>query len=304
MRYSVILPLVLAAAPLTVSGAGTLGFALGDKKTDGSCKFTSDYESDFDALKAASGTSLVRTYSSSECNTAQQILPAAASKGFKVVLGVWPDTDSAYNADKSALQSALSNSGNAAVVYAITVGSEALYRGSLTAPALLTKIQDMQATFPDIKIGTADSWNKYQDGTADPIIKAGVKLLLANAFSYWQAQELSNSTHSYLDDYFQAMTHIQTVAGNTDTEVWTGETGWPTTGGSNYGAAIAGTQNAASFFHKGVCSALTWGFNVFVFEAFDEPWKPASVGDDGKSADETHWGVMTGDRQVKFPLKC
>ena len=89
MRYSVILPLVLAAAPLTVSGAGTLGFALGDKKTDGSCKFTSDYESDFDALKAASGTSLVRTYSSSECNTAQQILPAAASKGFKVVLGVW-----------------------------------------------------------------------------------------------------------------------------------------------------------------------------------------------------------------------
>ena len=62
-------------------------------------------------------------------------------------------------------------------MYAITVGSEALYRGSLTASALLAKIQDMQSTFPDIKIGTADSWNKYQDGTADPIIKAGVKLL-------------------------------------------------------------------------------------------------------------------------------
>ena len=89
MRYSAVLSLVLAAVPLTVSAAGTLGFALGDKKTDGSCKFTSDYELDFDALKAASGTSLVRTYSSSECNTAQQILPAAASKGFKVVLGVW-----------------------------------------------------------------------------------------------------------------------------------------------------------------------------------------------------------------------
>ena len=89
MRYFAIFPLILAAAPLTVSAAGILGFALGDKKTDGTCKFTSDYEQDFDALKAASGASLVRTYSSSECNTAQQILPAAATKDFKVVLGVW-----------------------------------------------------------------------------------------------------------------------------------------------------------------------------------------------------------------------
>ena len=72
-----------------MSATGILGFALGDKKADGSCKFTNDYEDDFDALKAASGTSLVRTYSSSECNTAQQILPAAANKGFQVVLGVW-----------------------------------------------------------------------------------------------------------------------------------------------------------------------------------------------------------------------
>ena len=88
-----------------------------------------------------------------------------------------PDSDAAYAADKAALQSALSNESNAAAVYAITVGSEALYRGTLTADALLSKIQDMQETFPDILIGTADSWNKYQDGTADPIITGGVKLL-------------------------------------------------------------------------------------------------------------------------------
>ena len=76
------------------------------------------------------------------------------------------------------------------------------------------------------------------------------------------------------------------------------------TGGTNYGAAIAGTQNAASFYQKTICTALTWGVNLFCFEAFDEPWKPASIGDNGASADETHWGVMTGDRQVKFPLQC
>ena len=159
-----------------------------------------------------------------------------------------PDTDDAYNLDKTALQSALSDSSNAGAVYAITVGSEALYRGSLTAQALLSKINDMQSTFPSMKIGTADSWNKFQDGTADPIIKGGLKLMyillwyddeiatdivnsLANAFSYWQGQTLANSSHSYLDDLNQAYGHIQTVAGSLDiVEIWNGETGWPTDG--------------------------------------------------------------------------
>lgn len=87
MRFATIVLLALAAAPIVVSAGGTLGFALGDKKTDGTCKSTADYEADFDALGGSS--KLVRTYSSSECNTTRQILPAAASKGFKVVLAVW-----------------------------------------------------------------------------------------------------------------------------------------------------------------------------------------------------------------------
>ena len=35
----------------------------------------------------------------------------------------------------------------------------------------------MKATFPNVKVGTADSWNKYADGTADDVIRGGVKLL-------------------------------------------------------------------------------------------------------------------------------
>lgn len=65
-------------------------------------------------------------------------------------------------------------------MYAITVGSEALYRGDLTGPELLTKIKDMRDTFPNVKIGTADSWNKFADGTADAVIQGGVKLLCAS----------------------------------------------------------------------------------------------------------------------------
>lgn len=87
MRVSGLLPFVLAAAPAVVSARGTLGFSLGDKNADGTCKSTSDYEADFDNLKGLS--TLVRTYSGTECDTPQNILPAAKNKGFKVVLGIW-----------------------------------------------------------------------------------------------------------------------------------------------------------------------------------------------------------------------
>lgn len=87
MHLSNVLPFLLAAAPAAVSARGTLGFSLGDKNPDGTCKSTSDYEADFDVLKPLS--TLVRTYSASECYTAQNIIPAAKAKGFKVVLAVW-----------------------------------------------------------------------------------------------------------------------------------------------------------------------------------------------------------------------
>jgi glucan 1,3-beta-glucosidase len=81
--------LALALIPSVVSARGTLGFALGTKLADGSCKAQSDYESDFDTISSASGSKIVRGYSASDCNSAQYILPAAKSKGFQVVLGIW-----------------------------------------------------------------------------------------------------------------------------------------------------------------------------------------------------------------------
>lgn len=139
-----------------------------------------------------------------------------------------------------------------------------------------------------------------------------------NAFGYWQAQTISNASATYLDDLQQAYGRIQSVRGSTTSiEIWNGETGWPTTGtndlwlllllsltwfagGSDYGAATAGTQNAFYFWKQGVCAALDWDFNVFYFEAFDEPWKPASNGLDGQPGNENHWGAFNADRSPKF----
>ncbi|KAL8660343.1 MAG: hypothetical protein Q9202_006652 [Teloschistes flavicans] len=298
MHLSAILSLALVVSPLAVSARGTLGFAIGARKEGGQCKTRDDYEADFDALAQASGTKIVRTYSVVDknvpqfdpCQVAAEILPAAAKKQFQVILG-------------------LCNT-----VYALTVGSESLYRG-VSACDVFSAIDDARTTFGSIvkRVGTADSWNKFQDGTADPILtgdcpgpkpRPGITFLLVNAFGYWQGQNINNATATYLDDLQQAMGHIQKLAGLNTVEIWNGETGWPGDHGSNYGEAEAGTPNEATFFQHGVCAALAWGINVFYFEATDETWKPKSVGDSKASADEQHWGALDESRTPKFKLTC
>lgn len=95
------------------------------------------------------------------------------------------DTAESYQADKAEI---LKYAGDYKdTIYAYTVGSETLYRHEqkdttgLTVQELLDDINDFKkaasaAGLPQ-KVGTADSWNKFQDGTADPLITGGVNFL-------------------------------------------------------------------------------------------------------------------------------
>lgn len=299
MRFSVtsVIP-ALALAPNVVAAAGKLGYAVGAKMPSGACKFAADYEADFDAIASNTDSKLVRVYAAGQCNTAQEILPAAKAKGFQVVLGIWPDTADSYNLDKVAILNHAPAYPDQ--VYAITIGSETLYRGTFTADQLVEKINDMRAAAPQFRYGTADSWNKYADGTADPVI-GSCDIVLVNAFAYWQGQEIGNATATLVDDINQAYGRI--LGSGKTPELWIGETGWPSDG-TAYQNALPGLDNARTFYHDGVCGELEKDSNVFVFEAFDEPWKPASIGLDGSAADETHWGVMSADRVPKYDLRC
>ena len=79
-----------------------------------------------------------------------------------------PDVPESFKKDREALLDSVP--GNEDVIEAITVGSEAMYRGSMEIDALLDSIKTISEDFPDIPVGTADSWNKFADGTADPLI--------------------------------------------------------------------------------------------------------------------------------------
>ena len=86
-----------------------------------------------------------------------------------------PDTDESYAKDKAAVVNFAPKYKDQ--VYAITVGSETLYRKTFTGQQLLAKIKDVKSALPDFKVGTADSWNKFKDGTANPVIEGGADIL-------------------------------------------------------------------------------------------------------------------------------
>lgn len=89
MYFYTALASALLAVPSLVAASGSLGFSLGSINPDGSNKAVSDYESDFDKIKSNTGSNIVRIYAASQADTAANILPAAKSKGFQVILGVW-----------------------------------------------------------------------------------------------------------------------------------------------------------------------------------------------------------------------
>ena len=179
MRPSTILLSTLAAGPLAVSAAGSLGFCLANTNADGSCKVQSDYETDMQVISQQSGSKLVRTYSNTDqygnvCNTAANILPAAQSQGFKVLVGMWPD-GGAFDKEFAALQSA--NLGQYTdALYGITVGSEGIYRGTYSEQDLVGWIGQVASAFQGVQIGTADSWNSWANGSMDSVINSGISL--------------------------------------------------------------------------------------------------------------------------------
>ncbi|CCF57649.1 hypothetical protein KAFR_0C06530 [Kazachstania africana CBS 2517] len=297
--------LLLAASKVTAMGE--LAFNIGVKNNDGTCKATSDYENDLAILKDY--TTTIKVYAASDCNTLQNLGPAAEAAGFTVFVGVWPTDDTHFSEEKTALSTYLPAIKKSTVAGFI-VGSEALYRDDLSASSLADKIDEIRTlvssiddsegnSYSGVQVGTVDSWNVLVAGYNSAVIEAS-DFVMANAFSYWQGQTMSNASYSFFDDIMQALQTIQTTKGSTDITFWVGETGWPTDG-TNYESSYPSVENAQQFWQEGICAMRAWGVDVIVFEAFDEDWKPNTS---GTSDVEKHWGVWTSDDSLKYSLSC
>jgi len=202
-------------------------------------------------------TKWVRTYSS--LNGLDQICPIAHQMGLKCAAGA-----SIYGSsvDGQEISSLISLAQSGYVDLAI-VGTEALFRGNVSAQTLISEINQVKAAAPSVPVTTADTYGALLNNSN---VLSAVDVVLFNIYPFYEGISLDQSV-SYINGWYQLMT--QAAPGK---QVIISETGWPSAGGS-IGAAAASPVNAASYFLNFVSWCRANSVGCFYFEAFDEAWK-------------------------------
>ena len=133
MKVSVILG--LSALLSSASAQYYRGFNLGANLPSGACRAEADWEKAFNTIKSFPGNfTSARLYASSDCNTLANAVPAAIKTGMTILVGVWTEDNTHYEAEKQALLTAIQQHGSDWIL-AVSVGSEDLYRGDVSIPS-------------------------------------------------------------------------------------------------------------------------------------------------------------------------
>lgn len=152
MKYS---QMICVAATLA-SGCRAFysGFNIAANKADGSCRSQSDWEFAFNKIASFPGSfKNVRLYASSDCNTLINAVPAAIDTDTKLLVGIWTEDSTHYEAEKQALVEAIQQHGSDWIL-AVSVGSEDLYRGDTDANALASQIYDVRGMLGSLGAGS------------------------------------------------------------------------------------------------------------------------------------------------------
>jgi exo-beta-1,3-glucanase (GH17 family) len=247
-------------------------------------------------------TNTIRLYGT-DCNQTELLLHAIDQLGLngtiKVWMGVWQDQNATTNARQLAQMYDVFQKYGASSFVGVIVGNEVLFREDMTATQLgtiidgvRTNLSQMGITLPVASSDLGDNW------TAELANK--VDYLMANIHPFFAgvtAEVAASWTYSF-------WTGHDTILKSDISKNIISETGWPSTGGTDCGAAatcttgsVAGIPEMNTFMDDWVCQALANGTNYFWFEAFDEPWK-IQFDTPGKEW-EDKWGLMDVNRNLK-----
>lgn len=265
MRFSATIAIVVAAS-LPFTNAFSKGFNVAANNPDGSCKTTAQWKTAFQKLKALPNTfNTVRLYASSDCNTLELAVPAAISTGTKILVGVWAEDETHYDAEKAALEAAIKAHGSNWIL-AVSVGSEDLYRGDTTASTLAGQIYDVRGMIHQWNnklVGHVDTWTAWVDSANAEVITAS-DFLGMDGYPYFQNSAISDAANVF----WESVNATENVADGKP--VWITETGWPVSGPSS-GAAVPSIANAKTYWNAVACKAFA-SYNTFwyVYQDYNE----------------------------------
>lgn len=301
--------LLALALSVATADAVSKGFNYGATKADGSSKYQADFKKDFAAAKVLvgnSGFTSARLYTMIQggtTNTPIEAIPAAIEEKTELLLGLWASGGNMDN-EIAALKSAISQYGEdfAKLVVGISVGSEDMYRNSVTGSKsnagpgvepeeLVSYIQQVRSVISgtglsDASIGHVDTWDSWTNSSNADVVNH-LDWLGFDGYPYYQLT-MENGIENAKKLFDESVEKTKSVANGK--EVWITETGWPVSGPQE-GDAVASAANAKTYWDEVGCP-LFGNTNTWWYMLEDEGASPS-------------FGVVKGDLKTpQFDLSC
>ncbi len=227
-------------------------------------------------------TDNVRTYSVD--GTLGEIPRIANEFGMRVTLGIWISNDE--KANEWQIQRGIEIAQRERNVVRVIVGNEALFREEVTPEQLIGYLDRVRKVLK-VPVTTAEQWHIWEKY---PELAKHADLIAAHILPYWEFIPREDSVKFVFDrakDLKQMFPKKPLLLS---------EVGWPSKGRTR-GGAEANQADQAIYLRTLVNQLNAKGYNYFVIEAFDQPWK---MGDEGSVG--AYWGVYNANRQPKFPF--
>jgi len=244
-------------------------------------RFPTHAQIESDIALLARHTKRLRSYASAESD----IIPEAAARhGMQLTAGAWLDRrpDNSER-ELEALISAAARYGN---IPRVMVGNETVLRGDLT-PRELIRYLDRAREAITQPVSTAEPWHvwlKY------PELAEHVDYITVHLLPYWEGVPRRNAVQHVIKRFDEVRERFP------DKPIVIGEVGWPSNG-DRFRNASASTADEARFIRQFLREADERGYDYYLMEAFDQPWKEAGEGRVG-----AYWGVFDAARELKFPM--
>lgn len=271
-------PVTTPAWPEQIAGYSFSPFRQDQNPQTGT--YPSDEEIRADLELLAAQTDNIRTYS---VDGALAEVPRLAEEfGLRVTLGIWISPDEARNEREIAKAIEIANRSRSVV--RVVVGNEALFRREVTTQQL-TEYLDRVRSAIKVPVTTSEQWHIWEEY---PELAEHTDLIAAHVLPYWEFVPMEDATQFVLDRARDLKKLFPKKP------LLLSEVGWPSNGRMR-GGADASQADQAIYLRTLVNTLNAQGYNYFVIEAFDQPWKTSDEGSVG-----AYWGVYNLDRQPKF----
>ncbi|MDR0279971.1 MAG: glycosyltransferase [Paucimonas sp.] len=264
--------------PEQISGFSYSPFRLGESPQKGQYPTEAEIREDLEQLSKL--TDSIRIYTVE--GTQAEIPRLAEEFGLRVTLGVWISPDLERN--EREIQKAIELANTSRSVVRVMVGNEALFREEIT-PEDLIKYLDRVRAAVKVPVTTSEQWHIWKE---HPELAKHVDLIAAHILPYWEFIPMKDAGQFVLDRA-RDMKHLFPRK-----PLLLSEVGWPSNGRMR-GGADATQADQAIYLRTLVNKLNRQGYNYFVIEAYDQPWKASDEGSVG-----AYWGVFNAARQQKF----